>query len=180
MLLRLEPDAIAQLAGRLDRGSVLVSATNGKTTTSSMLSAILERAGVPVVHNRAGSNMHWGVATALLDAGRSTGELGWTICPFFSKYSVNFLRISAAVMLVNIRALFGALRLGSLYAVGEDVLTSLKRFVNALRSVCLVRQLFRGMPSFARLATAVGVASARRDVGVWSTTFSLGRRRGFP
>ena len=30
----------------------------------------LERAGRPLVHNRAGSNMTWGVATALLDAGR--------------------------------------------------------------------------------------------------------------
>src|SRR3712207_8993286 len=29
-----------------------------------------------VVRNRAGSNMHWGVATALLDAGRRKGELG--------------------------------------------------------------------------------------------------------
>jgi lipid II isoglutaminyl synthase (glutamine-hydrolysing) len=76
VLLRLEPDAIAQLAGRLDRGAVLVSATNGKTTTSTMLAAILERAGVPLVHNRAGSNMHWGVATALLDAGREPDELG--------------------------------------------------------------------------------------------------------
>jgi UDP-N-acetylmuramyl tripeptide synthase len=76
VLLRLEPDAIARLSRRLDRGSVLVSATNGKTTTSAMLSAVLERAGIPVVHNRAGSNMHWGVATALLDAGRRDGELG--------------------------------------------------------------------------------------------------------
>jgi lipid II isoglutaminyl synthase (glutamine-hydrolysing) len=76
VLLRLEPDAIAQLAGRLDRGAVLVSATNGKTTTSTMLAAILERSGVPLVHNRAGSNMHWGVATALLDAGREPDELG--------------------------------------------------------------------------------------------------------
>src|SRR5204863_461729 len=36
----------------------------------------LAEASVPVVHNRAGSNMHWGVATALLDAGREDGELG--------------------------------------------------------------------------------------------------------
>jgi lipid II isoglutaminyl synthase (glutamine-hydrolysing) len=55
---------------------VLVSATNGKTTTSSMLAAILAEAHVPLVHNRAGSNMHWGVATALLDAGRKPDELG--------------------------------------------------------------------------------------------------------
>ena len=76
VLLRLEPDAIAELSRRLDRGSVLVSATNGKTTTSSMLAAILAEAHVPLVHNRAGSNMHWGVATALLDAGRKPDELG--------------------------------------------------------------------------------------------------------
>jgi lipid II isoglutaminyl synthase (glutamine-hydrolysing) len=76
VLLRLEPDAIAELSRRLDRGSVLVSATNGKTTTSSMLAAILAQAHVPLVHNRAGSNMHWGVATALLDAGRKPDELG--------------------------------------------------------------------------------------------------------
>lgn len=76
VLLRLEPNAIAELSQRLDRGSVLVSATNGKTTTSSMLAAILGEAHVPLVHNRAGSNMHWGVATALLDAGKSRDELG--------------------------------------------------------------------------------------------------------
>jgi UDP-N-acetylmuramyl tripeptide synthase len=76
VLLRLEPDAIAQLARKLDRGAVLVSATNGKTTTSAMLAAILDQARIPLVHNRAGSNMHWGVATALLDAGRESDELG--------------------------------------------------------------------------------------------------------
>ena len=56
------------MATGLDEGSVLVSATNGKTTTAAMVAAALERAGRPVVHNRAGSNMSWGVATALLDA----------------------------------------------------------------------------------------------------------------
>ena len=55
---------------------MLVSATNGKTTTSAMVAAVLERAGKKVVHNRAGSNMGWGVATALLDAGHEPGQLG--------------------------------------------------------------------------------------------------------
>jgi UDP-N-acetylmuramyl tripeptide synthase len=76
VLLRMEPDAIRELAQRLERGSVLVSATNGKTTTSTMLAAILGEVGIPLVHNRAGSNMHWGIATALLDAGREPDELG--------------------------------------------------------------------------------------------------------
>jgi lipid II isoglutaminyl synthase (glutamine-hydrolysing) len=37
---------------------------------------VLESAGARVVHNRAGSNMNWGVATALLDAGRTHGQIG--------------------------------------------------------------------------------------------------------
>jgi UDP-N-acetylmuramyl tripeptide synthase len=75
-LLRLHPSAIAVLGRKLERGSVLVSATNGKTTTSSMLASALETGGASVVHNRAGSNMNWGVATALLDAGGSRGQIG--------------------------------------------------------------------------------------------------------
>ena len=76
LLLRLEDDAIGQLGARLEDGAVCLSATNGKTTTASMLTEILERAGKRVVRHRAGSNMHWGVATARLDAGRTRGELG--------------------------------------------------------------------------------------------------------
>jgi len=76
VLLRLDSGTIATLGKRLERGSVVVSATNGKTTTSGMLASVLESAGTQVVHNRAGSNMNWGVATALLDAGRSPGQVG--------------------------------------------------------------------------------------------------------
>ena len=67
MLLRMAPDAIARLGKRLERGSTLISATNGKTTTAGMISAALEADGRHPVHNRAGSNMTWGVATALLE-----------------------------------------------------------------------------------------------------------------
>ena len=76
MLLRLDKGAIGRLGKRLEGGSVLLSATNGKTTTASMIAGILERSGRPIVRNAAGSNMHWGIATALIDAGRRSGELG--------------------------------------------------------------------------------------------------------
>jgi UDP-N-acetylmuramyl tripeptide synthase len=76
MLLKASPRALARMSRELEAGSVLVSATNGKTTTAAMIAAALERAGRPVVHNRAGSNMSWGVATALLDAGRERRQLG--------------------------------------------------------------------------------------------------------
>jgi lipid II isoglutaminyl synthase (glutamine-hydrolysing) len=67
VLLRLEPEAIARLGAGLSGGSTIVSATNGKTTTAGMIAAILAAEGRPPVHNRAGSNMTWGVATALLE-----------------------------------------------------------------------------------------------------------------
>ncbi|HWF36410.1 MAG TPA: MurT ligase domain-containing protein [Solirubrobacteraceae bacterium] len=80
VLIRLEPEAISELAARLPRGSVIVSATNGKTTTTAMIASVLERAGVSTVHNRAGANMAGGVASTLLAAtrpgGRIDGELG--------------------------------------------------------------------------------------------------------
>jgi UDP-N-acetylmuramyl tripeptide synthase len=67
VLLKLQPDAIEKLGSRLTGGTTLISATNGKTTTASMLATILAGAGRHPVHNRAGSNMTWGVATALLE-----------------------------------------------------------------------------------------------------------------
>jgi UDP-N-acetylmuramyl tripeptide synthase len=67
LLLRMDRHAIARLGGRLDRGIALVSATNGKTTTAGMLAALLAAEERVPVHNRAGSNMTWGIATALLE-----------------------------------------------------------------------------------------------------------------
>jgi UDP-N-acetylmuramyl tripeptide synthase len=80
LLVRMEPGAISALAGRLARGSALISATNGKTTTAALAASVLERAGIGLVHNQAGANMAGGIASTLLDAarphGRIAGELG--------------------------------------------------------------------------------------------------------
>jgi UDP-N-acetylmuramyl tripeptide synthase len=80
VLIRLDGNAIGALGERLPRGSVLVSATNGKTTTTAMAAGILERAGLRLVHNHSGANMAGGIATALLAAARPhgaiVGELG--------------------------------------------------------------------------------------------------------
>jgi lipid II isoglutaminyl synthase (glutamine-hydrolysing) len=80
VLLRLDPHALNALGARLSRGSVLVSATNGKTTTAVLAAGIFERAGIPLVHNQAGANMAGGIAATLLAAarprGRIAGELG--------------------------------------------------------------------------------------------------------
>ena len=73
VLLRHAPDALRVLSRQLPNRCVLVSGTNGKTTTASMIAAILREAGRRVTHNRAGANMPSGIATALLE---EPGEIG--------------------------------------------------------------------------------------------------------
>lgn len=75
VLMRLAPDAVRDLGARLVKGSVLISATNGKTTTAAMTASILEHAGVRTVHNQAGANMAGGIATTLLGAARRGGGI---------------------------------------------------------------------------------------------------------
>jgi UDP-N-acetylmuramyl tripeptide synthase len=75
VLTRLEPRAIERLAARLPRGSAVVSATNGKTTTAAMAASVLHRAGVGLVHNQAGANMAGGVASTLAAAARPRGAI---------------------------------------------------------------------------------------------------------
>lgn len=65
--------ATHQLAAQLSNGSILVSGTNGKTTTTRLISAILRDAGHQIVHNRAGANLMSGVTTALLQGNGQTG-----------------------------------------------------------------------------------------------------------
>jgi UDP-N-acetylmuramyl tripeptide synthase len=73
VLLARNPRALAELGARLPLGVVLVSGTNGKTTTAAMIASLLSASGLAVVHNRAGANTHWGIATALVE---QNGEVG--------------------------------------------------------------------------------------------------------
>ena len=73
LLWKLDPDAIDLLARRLAQGSVLVSATNGKTTTTAMAAEIL-RPRLRLAHNNSGANLVSGIASTLLRA--DGAELG--------------------------------------------------------------------------------------------------------
>jgi lipid II isoglutaminyl synthase (glutamine-hydrolysing) len=73
LLWKLDPGAVDRLAARLPRGSALISATNGKTTTAAMVARILAPS-VRLAHNRSGANLVSGVASALLAAREA--ELG--------------------------------------------------------------------------------------------------------
>jgi UDP-N-acetylmuramyl tripeptide synthase len=65
LLAELDRGAIDRLASRLAGGTAVVSATNGKTTTTAMAAEIL-RPRHRLAHNAAGANLVSGVASALL------------------------------------------------------------------------------------------------------------------
>jgi lipid II isoglutaminyl synthase (glutamine-hydrolysing) len=73
LLAAVDPAAVGVLAARLSRGCALVSATNGKTTTTAMVAEILSPR-LHLAHNRSGANLVSGVASTLLDA--DGAELG--------------------------------------------------------------------------------------------------------
>ncbi len=74
------PDVVRILAARLPSGTIVVTGTNGKTTTARLISHILRGAGFSSVHNRAGANLAAGIAAALLQhatfGGRIRGDIG--------------------------------------------------------------------------------------------------------
>ena len=71
---RIDPEVIEGLAGRLGQGNVLITGTNGKTTTARLLRSIATAAKLDTVANRAGSNMMRGIAAALADAAGWDGD----------------------------------------------------------------------------------------------------------
>ncbi len=67
LLATIDPRAVAALADRLPLGTAIVSATNGKTTTASLVAGILSPTA-RLAHNSSGANLVSGVASTLLDA----------------------------------------------------------------------------------------------------------------
>jgi lipid II isoglutaminyl synthase (glutamine-hydrolysing) len=65
LLWKADPGAVDALAARLSSGVALVSATNGKTTTTAMAARILDRE-YRLAWNRAGANLLSGIASALV------------------------------------------------------------------------------------------------------------------
>jgi UDP-N-acetylmuramyl tripeptide synthase len=72
---RVYPDIVGHLATELEHGSLMITGTNGKTTTSSFISAILRDDGLRVWRNREGSNLVGGVASSLVIRARPNGHL---------------------------------------------------------------------------------------------------------
>lgn len=70
----LDADLLISLASQLS-DCILVTGTNGKTTTARMIVSILRHAGLSTLHNASGSNLMRGIATALLEKADLSGRL---------------------------------------------------------------------------------------------------------
>ena len=68
--LRVDPRVIEKLVASIPQGVVVVTGTNGKTTTAKMITTMLTGSGWTVLANRTGSNLARGVAAALVGAVR--------------------------------------------------------------------------------------------------------------
>lgn len=65
--LQLDPNFIQNLSKTIPKGNIIISGTNGKTTTARMLATILGSQNFNIIHNRAGSNLLRGIASTLID-----------------------------------------------------------------------------------------------------------------
>ncbi|MGH3064994.1 MAG: MurT ligase domain-containing protein [Gaiellaceae bacterium] len=73
LLWKVDPGAVDALAARLPKGTALVSATNGKTTTTAMAAGILG-SSTRLAWNQSGANLLSGIASELVSARKA--ELG--------------------------------------------------------------------------------------------------------
>lgn len=73
--LQVDPLLIKRLGSGYTDGIILVTGTNGKTTTTNLLAGILQKAGRKIAFNKAGANLVTGIAGAMLN------DAGWSGSP---------------------------------------------------------------------------------------------------
>jgi lipid II isoglutaminyl synthase (glutamine-hydrolysing) len=71
----IDRDILRKLSQDLKFGSIVITGTNGKTTTARLVSWLLEGAGHRVVSNRSGANLIFGVTAATLESANNSGRL---------------------------------------------------------------------------------------------------------
>ena len=92
---KISPDFIPSILSQLPKGVVVISGTNGKTTTTKMVVSLLESQGLKVFTNRTGSNFTRGVAAALLGEIDTRGKLSADIAvlELDEAHAVKFVQI---------------------------------------------------------------------------------------
>ena len=92
---KLDPGFLARTLGQLPMGVVVVSGTNGKTTTTKMVVQLLREQGLKVLTNRSGSNFVRGVLASLLTEVDAGGRLSHDVAvlELDEAHAVRFVRL---------------------------------------------------------------------------------------
>src|SRR3989344_4625225 len=72
--LKIDPNCVRKLNRKIKLGSVIISGTNGKTTTARLTYNILSTK-YKIIHNRQGSNLLRGIASTLISQSSISGKL---------------------------------------------------------------------------------------------------------
>lgn len=91
---KLDPEFLKRTLGDLPRGVIVVSGTNGKTTTTKMVTQLLRKHGLKVFTNPSGSNFTRGIVASLLahvdDAGKLDADVA--VLELDEAHAVHFVR----------------------------------------------------------------------------------------
>ena len=88
------PRFLQGMLGQLPQGVVVVSGTNGKTTTTKIITKLLESQGLRVLTNPTGSNFVRGIISSVVDKASWRGRLNYDIAVFEQDeaHAVHFIR----------------------------------------------------------------------------------------
>ncbi|MBP6348891.1 MAG: DUF1727 domain-containing protein [Candidatus Obscuribacter sp.] len=79
---KLSPSVLSHLSAQTARGVLAVTGTNGKSTTSGILSSILRMAGFTFAHNRQGANLVTGITASLVESADWLDGIKSDLCLF--------------------------------------------------------------------------------------------------
>ena len=72
----LDPQVLRRLSRQVSGGNLMITGTNGKTTTAKMVAEVAAASGLRLTHNRAGANLITGLTTAYLQSASAGGRVG--------------------------------------------------------------------------------------------------------
>lgn len=153
---RLRPRLLHELCVQLPKGVVVITGTNGKTTTTKILSQVLSENGMKVLTNRTGSNFVRGILSILIEKATLSGRLDYDVAVFEldEAYSRHFAKQVPPRLVVVLNILRDQLdRYGELditaEMIGDTVACAEAVVLNADDSS--VAQLAERLPSDTRL-----------------------------
>ncbi|HEX9099346.1 MAG TPA: MurT ligase domain-containing protein [Candidatus Dormibacteraeota bacterium] len=134
----IDPDVLRKLSRDLKHGAIVITGTNGKTTTARLISWLLEGAGYTVVSNRAGANLIFGATAAALERAGANGKLkvDWGVFEIDEASlgrAIDEIQPRAAIVLNLFRDQLD--RYGELESIAKRIEVALKRLPDKSRAV---------------------------------------------